>query len=592
MPCVKPVFSPLSQLAVKQVARYDYEIPRFLLLLVSHLPQIHGRRFCHSQSTLNLGRASMGLPGAGTAANGGGMAELLGRKSRYVRMDDVLPPDPEVEKEEGVGGGVRVRGGARRHVFFCSVFASLNHVLLGYDVGVMSGCIIFIQKDLHIDQVQQEVLVGCLSFISLLGSLAAGRTSDAIGRKRTIGLAAAIFQAGAAVMALAPSFAALMAGRLLAGVGIGFGLMVAPVYISEISPAALRGSLASLPEIFISFGILLGYVSNLAFAGLPDHVNWRVMLAAGILPSISVAYVLTVIPESPRWLVIQGRTGEARAVLLTVTDTEGEAQERLAEIEESARVTSAGKAVWREIMRPSPVIRRMLIAGLGVQFFQQATGIDALVYYSPTIFRDAGIATEGHLLAATVAVGLSKTIFIVIAILLVDHVGRKPLLLISTVGITACLAVLAATLSLLARGALPGGAAVALAIVTVCGFVAFFSVGIGPINMVLSSEIYPLRLRAQAVGLGLAVNRLTSGAVAMSFLSICNAASVAGAFTAFAAVSALSVAFVHWFVPETSGKTLEEIELLFGEAGGSRGVVELGDGEHLVHGRCEPDGRR
>ncbi|XP_048553671.1 probable polyol transporter 4 isoform X1 [Triticum urartu] len=529
----------------------------------------------------------MELRGAGTAANGGGMAGFLGRKSRYVRMDDVLPPDPEVEKEDGVGGGVRVRGGARRHVFLCSVFASLNHVLLGYDVGVMSGCIIFIQKDLHIDEVQQEVLVGCLSFISLLGSLAAGRTSDAIGRKRTIGLAAAIFQAGAAVMALAPSFAALMAGRLLAGIGIGFGLMVAPVYISEISPAALRGSLASLPEIFISFGILLGYVSNLAFAGLPDHVNWRVMLAAGILPSISVAYVLTVIPESPRWLVMQGRTGEARAVLLTVTETEGEAQERLAEIEESARVTSAGKAVWREIMRPSPVVRRMMLAGLGVQFFQQATGIDALVYYSPTIFRDAGIATEGHLLAATVAVGLSKTIFIVIAILLVDRVGRKPLLLISTVGITACLAVLAATLSLLSRGALPGGAAIALAILTVCGFVAFFSVGIGPINMVLSSEIYPLRLRAQAVGLGLAVNRLTSGAVAMSFLSICRAVSVAGAFTAFAAVSALSVAFVHWFVPETSGKTLEEIELLFGDAGGSGGEVEveLGDGEHLVHER-------
>ncbi|KAM3391391.1 hypothetical protein ACQJBY_012837 [Aegilops geniculata] len=448
----------------------------------------------------------------------------------------------------------------------------------------MSGCIIFIQKDLHIDEVQQELLVGCLSFISLLGSLAAGRTSDAIGRKRTIGLAAAIFQAGAAVMALAPSFAALMTGRLLAGVGIGFGLMVAPVYISEISPAALRGSLASLPEIFISFGILLGYVSNLAFAGLPDHVNWRVMLAAGILPSISVAYVLTVIPESPRWLVMQGRTGDARAVLVKVTETEEEAQERLAEIEESARVTSAGKAVWREIVGPSPVVRRMLLAGLGVQFFQQATGIDALVYYSPTIFRDAGIATEGHLLAATVAVGLSKTIFIVIAILLVDHVGRKPLLLISTVGITACLAVLAASLSLLARGALPGGAAVALAIVAVCGFVAFFSVGIGPINMVLSSEIYPLRLRAQAVGLGLAANRLTSGAVAMSFLSICRAASVAGAFTAFAAVSALSVAFVHWFVPETSGKTLEEIELLFGVAGGSGGVVELGDGEHLCTG--------
>jgi sugar porter (SP) family MFS transporter len=448
----------------------------------------------------------------------------------------------------------------------------------------MSGCIIFIQKDLHINEVQQEVLVGCLSFISLLGSLAAGRTSDAIGRKWTIGLAAAIFQVGAAVMTLAPSFAVLMAGRLLAGVGIGFGLMVAPVYISEISPASLRGSFASFPEIFISLGILLGYVSNLALAGLPDHINWRVMLAAGILPSISVAFVLTVIPESPRWLVMQGRTGDARAVLLKVTETEDEADERLAEIEDSARDTTADKAVWRELMRPSPVIRRMLVAGLGVQFFQQATGIDALVYYSPTIFRDAGIATEDQLLAATVAVGLSKTVFIVIAIALVDHVGRKPLLYVSTIGITACLATLAAALSLLARGALPGGVAIALAILTVCGFVAFFSVGIGPINMVLSSEIYPLRLRAQAVAAGLAVNRLTSGAVAMSFLSICRAVSVAGAFTAFAAVSALSVLFVHRFVPETSGKSLEQIESLFG-GDGSGGEVELGDGEHLVHKR-------
>uniref|UniRef100_A0ACD5YV81 Uncharacterized protein n=1 Tax=Avena sativa TaxID=4498 RepID=A0ACD5YV81_AVESA len=525
----------------------------------------------------------MGIPGAGVAANSGGMRGFLGRKSRYVRMDDVLPQ--EQEGMEAAAAGVHVHGGARRYVFFCSVFASLNHILLGYDVGVMSGCIIFIQKDLHINEVQQEVLVGCLSFISLLGSLAGGRTSDAIGRKWTIGLAAAIFQAGAAVMTLASSFTVLMAGRLLAGIGIGFGLMVAPVYISEISPAAMRGSFASFPEIFISLGILLGYVSNLAFAGLPDHINWRVMLAAGILPSISIAFVLMVIPESPRWLVMQGRTGDARAVLLKVTETGEEAEERLTEIVESARATVADKAVWRELMRPSPVTRRMLVAGLGVMFFQQATGIDALVYYSPTIFRDAGIASEGQLLAATVAVGLSKTVFIVVAIALVDHVGRKPLLYVSTIGITACLATLAATLSLLARGVLPGAVAIALAILTVCGFVTFFSVGIGPVNMVLSSEIYPLRLRAQAVAIGLAVNRLTSGAVAMSFLSICRALSVAGAFTVFAAISAVSVVFVHRFVPETSGKSLEQIESLFGGDGGGGGEVELGDGEHLVHKR-------
>lgn len=283
---------------------------------------------------------------------------------------------------------------------------------------------------------------------------------------------------------------------------------------------------------------------------------------------------------------MQSRTDEARAVLLKVTDSEDEAKERLAEIEAAAGVTTAekydGKTVWQELTRPSPVIRRMLITGLGIQCFQQITGIDALVYYSPTIFRDAGITTESQLLVATIAVGFFKTALIALAIVLIDRVGRKPLLYVSTVGMTVCLVVLAATLSLLAHGSVPKGVGVGIAILTVCGFVAFFSVGIGPICWVLSSEIFPLRLRAQAVALGAAVNRLTSGTVAMSFLSVCRAISVAGAFSAFAVISALSVVFVHRFVPETSGKTLEQIELMFGADGERRGEVELGDVEHLV----------
>lgn len=152
------------------------------------------------------------------------------------------------------------------------------------DVGVMSGAILFIQEDLKITEVQEEVLVGILSIISLLGSLAGGKTSDAIGRKWTIAFAAIVFQTGAAIMTLAPNFGTLMVGRLLAGVGIGFGIMIAPVYIAEISPTIARGSLTSFPEIFINLGILLGYVSNYAFSGLPAHISWRIMLGVGIVP--------------------------------------------------------------------------------------------------------------------------------------------------------------------------------------------------------------------------------------------------------------------------------------------------------------------
>lgn len=452
------------------------------------------------------------------------------------------------------------------------------------DVGVMSGAILFIQEDLKISEVQEEVLVGILSIISLLGSLAGGKTSDAVGRKWTIALATIIFQSGAAIMAFAPSFEVLMIGRLLAGVGIGFGVMIAPVYIAEISPSVVRGSLTSFPEIFVNLGILLGYVSNYTFSGMPVHINWRVMLGVGILPSIFMGVALFVIPESPRWLVMQNRIEEARLVLSKTNENEREVEERLAEIQLAAGLANSenyeAKAVWREILNPSPAVRRMLITGCGIQCFQQITGIDATVYYSPTIFKEAGIKGNAQLLAATVAVGFTKTMFILIAIFLIDGVGRKPLLYVSTIGMTVSLLTLSLTLLFMGDGKFGIG----LAILSVCGNVAFFSVGIGPVCWVLSSEIFPLRLRAQASALGAVGSRVSSGAVTMSFLSVSHAITVGGTFFLFAAISALSIAFVYTCVPETKGKSLEQIEMIFQNEGEwqQRGEVELGDIERLV----------
>ncbi|RZC83687.1 hypothetical protein C5167_046474 [Papaver somniferum] len=510
---------------------------------------------------------------------------VVSKMNKYQKMDKDDEFDDELEDSMIKLRQQHTRSSdTRKYVFACAVFASLNSVLLGYDVGVMSGAIIFIQEDLKITEVQQEVLVGILSIVSLLGSLGGGRTSDAIGRKWTMGLAAVIFQTGALVMTFAPSFAVLMIGRLLAGVGIGFGVMVAPVYIAEISPTIARGSLTSFPEIFINLGILLGYVSNYAFSGFSVHTGWRIMLGVGILPSVFIGFALFVIPESPRWLVLQNRVDEARAVLLKTNDNEAEVEERIAEILAAAGFGNADKteekAVWRELLDPSPSLRRMLITGFGIQCFQQITGIDATVYYSPTIFKDAGITDKTKLLAATVSVGFTKTIFILVAIILIDRVGRKPLLYVSTIGMTACLLALAFTLTVMGNGQV----GIALAILLVCGNVAFFSVGIGPVCWVLTSEIFPLRVRAQAAALGAVGNRLCSGLIAMSFLSVSRAITVGGTFFIFSLISAVSVAFVYKHVPETKGKSLEQIELLFqkGNEEWQRGEVELADVEHLV----------
>lgn len=522
----------------------------------------------------------MGLVGVQENGNGNGNGEeiseiSLGPKTKYIKMSS----DP-LEDDEGLQNK---RYEAKKYVFACAVFASLNSVLLGYDVGVMSGAIIFIQEDLKITEVQQEVLVGILSIISLLGSLAGGKTSDAIGRKWTIGLAAVIFQTGGAVMALAPSFKVLMIGRLMAGVGIGFGVMIAPVYIAEIAPAIARGSLTSFPEIFINFGILLGYISNYAFSKLPAHINWRIMLGVGLVPSVVIALALLVIPESPRWLVVQNRIEEARAVLLKINESEKEAEEKLQEIQVAAGAANAdkyeSKAVWKEIVCPTPPVRRMLITGCGIQCFQQITGIDTTVYYSPTIFKNAGITSNSELLAATVAVGFTKTLFILIAIFLIDKLGRKPLLYVSTIGMTVCLFSLSLSLAFLSHAKV----GIILAILAVCGNVASFSVGLGPICWVLSSEIFPLRLRAQASALGAVGSRVSSGAISMSFLSVSRAITVAGTFFVFGVISCCAVAFVHYCVPETKGTTLEEIEVLFKDKDDlQESEVEMEDAERLM----------
>jgi len=525
----------------------------------------------------------MGLVGGEENGNGERVGEFhIGSKNKYKRMDSDFVEEDLALYNDGMEM-TRKNSNSKKFVFLCAIFASLNSVLLGYDVGVMSGAILFIQEDLKISEVQEEVLVGILSIISLLGSLAAGKTSDAIGRKWTIAFAAIIFQTGAAVMTFAPNFRVLMIGRLFAGIGIGFGVMIAPVYIVEISPAIARGSLTSFPEIFVNLGILLGYVSNYAFSGLPPHISWRIMLGVGIFPSIFMGFALFVIPESPRWLVMQNRIEEAREVLLKTNESEREVEERLAEIQVAAGMANAekyeAKAVWHEILYPSPPVRRMLITGCGIQCFQQITGIDATVYYSPTIFKDAGIKGNTQLLAATVAVGFTKTIFILVATFLIDKVGRKPLLYVSTIGMTTCLIGLSLTLTFMGKEKIGIG----LAILAVCGNVAFFSVGIGPICWVMSSEIFPLRLRAQASALGAVGSRVSSGAVAMSFLSVSRAITVGGTFFVFAVFSAFSVAFVHTCVPETKGKTLEQIEMIFQNEGEwNRQELEMGDIQQLV----------
>ncbi|KAJ8749813.1 hypothetical protein K2173_013216 [Erythroxylum novogranatense] len=451
-----------------------------------------------------------------------------------------------------------------KYALAAAVLASTNSVLLGYDIGVMSGAVLYIKDDLKISSTQEEILIGSLNVCSLIGSIASGRTSDYIGRRYTILLAATTFLIGALLMGLAPSFLFLMAGRVVAGTGVGYSLMIAPVYASEISPTMTRGFLSSLPEVFINVGILLGYISNYTLSGLPDNLNWRLMLGLAAFPALAVALGVMVMPESPRWLVMKGRFGEAMQVLGKTSDTEEEAELRLSEMVKAGSNNWQEQGAWKELfLRPTRPIRRILVLAIGINFFMQASGNDAVIYYSPEVFRDAGIESRQQLVGITIIMGLAKTFFVLISALFLDHFGRRPLLLLGSSGMVISLAALGLGSKYLEQAYTNPEWAIALCMVAVCADVSFFSIGLGPITWVYSSEIFPTKLRAQGSGLAVSVNRLVSGIVSMSFLSISNHVSFGGTFLGFAGIMAVGTVFFYFFLPETKGKTLEEIGALF-----------------------------
>ncbi|XP_019457481.1 PREDICTED: polyol transporter 5-like isoform X2 [Lupinus angustifolius] len=431
----------------------------------------------------------------------------------------------------------------------------------------MSGAVIYITEDLNITQIQVELLVGCLNVFSLIGSIASGKTSDMIGRRYTIILAAATFLIGALLMGLAPSFPFLISGRVVAGIGVGYSLTIAPVYVAELSPTHTRGFLTSLPELFINVGILLGYISNYALSGLPSDLNWRLMLGLAAIPALAVALGVLAMPESPRWLVVKGRFEEARKVLIKTSENKGEAELRLKEISIAAAASSpssSGQGVWKELLvTPSKAVLRILIAAIGVNFFMQASGNDAVIYYSPEVFREAGIQSEKQLFGVTIIMGVVKTTFVFVSALFLDRFGRRPMLLLGSSGMAVSMFLLGLGCTFLNYSDEKPAWAITLCVVAVCAALSFFSIGLGPITWVYSSEIFPMRLRAQGSSVAISVNRLMSGIVSMTFLSISEAITFGGTFVVLAGVSVIATIFFYFFLPETKGKSLEEIEALF-----------------------------
>ncbi|XP_020216857.1 probable polyol transporter 6 [Cajanus cajan] len=486
-------------------------------------------------------------------------------------------------QQQSIENGIRENGDNHRRLnkyAFASVLAaSIVSSIFGYVTAVMSGALIFIQEDLQSSDLEIQLLVGMSHLCALPASLVAGSTSDYLGRRYTIILASIAFLLGSALMGYGPSYPILMIGNCIVGVGVAFALVVAPVYSTEISPPSSRGFFTSLPTLSLNSGFLLGYVLNYFFEKLPLRLGWRMMVAVPTVPSLALIILMLKLVESPRWLVMQGRIGDARKVLLLVSNTKEEAEKRLREIKgvvgidencaldivQVPKKTSSGKGALKELFcDASPPVRRILTAAIGLHLFLRLGGSAAILLYSPRVFERTGITNKSKLMLATVGIGVSKVVFSFISIFLSDKLGRRILLLVSACGLVVTMLGLGVFLTIVEHSKEKLFWASSVVVVVTYTFVAFMAIGVAPVTWVYSSEILPLRFRAQGLGVCVVVNRITTVAVVTSFISIYKAITMGGIFFLFTGVNVLALWFYYSFLPETKGRSLEDMVSIFG----------------------------
>ncbi|CAM9113165.1 unnamed protein product [Ectocarpus sp. 13 AM-2016] len=440
-------------------------------------------------------------------------------------------------------------------VYMSAFVSSLTSVLLGYDVGVISGAIKYIQEDFGLSTLQKAIIVSSLNLVAAGGGLIAGSVSDTLGRKRSIAAACLVFITGSIIKIAAQSFGVLLLGRIVTGIGVGCGFVVAPVYIAEITPPHIRGRLTSLTaDISINMGIVIGYLVAFGVASTveDDSGKWRTMLGISIVPPFIILSSLCLLPESPRWLLGKGREIEAFAVLCTIVPTGDVAKRELAEMKTIAGEEDSVKSSWSELMcTASPALKSTVLLGLGLGIAQQASGSEAAVYYSPSVLSDAGLKSDSAELGGNILVGLFKLGGEVFAYFLVDRTGRRPLFIASSSLVTFFLVFLGLTFS--------ASAPAWMTLSGLCLFMWSFSLGMGALTFLVAAEIFPLRYRGRGVSLTVCVNRLTSGLVALAFPLLERGFTAGGTFFLFSIFSVGTVWFYYTKIPETKDKTLEEI---------------------------------
>jgi sugar porter (SP) family MFS transporter len=434
-----------------------------------------------------------------------------------------------------------------RFVHVAALFAALGGLLFGYDTGVISGALIFIKRDFSLTTIAEEIVVSGVLLGATIGAIIGGRLADRFGRRRILLVTATIFGVGALASALSPSPAILIISRIALGVAIGLSSTTVPVYLAEVSPPDARGWIVSLFQLAVTAGIVSAYLVDYAFASVG---GWRWMLGLAVAPALVFGAGMFFLPETPRWLIRSGHHEIARSVLLRIRDN-FDVDLEITEIQTSL-AHQEQRGTWADLLHRH--IRPALIVGLGLAVFQQITGINTVIYYAPKILQSAGFASASGAILATVGVGVVNFAMTIVAMLLVDRAGRRPLLLVGIAGMIVTLAILAfsfhATSTNLAW----------IAVICLMGYVASFAISLGPIFWLLIAEIYPLKVRGLAEGTAATFNWGSNLIVSLTFLTLLEKLGPSSTFALYAFASVASWLFVYYIVPETKDRTLEQIE--------------------------------
>ena len=458
-----------------------------------------------------------------------------------------------------------------RYTIRVALIVALGGFLMGFDASVISGVVGFIGPEFELSNIQVGWAVASLTLTSTLAMMMAGPISDRFGRRPVLKVAAVLFTLSAIASAIAPDYLTLVIARMLGGFGVGAALIIAPMYIAEIAPADQRGRMVSFNQLNIVIGISVAYFSNFLILSLGQSDlawaqslrladwNWRWMLGVEALPAILYFLALFSVPESPRWLLMRGKAEEALKIFTRVSG-KVKAEADIKTVQDSLDAEAhLEKGSLKELFLP--VMRLVLTIGIVIAILQQITGINSVFFYAPMIFEQSGIGTDAAFMQA-VLVGIVNLVATVVAILLIDKLGRRPLMLAGLMVIASSMLLLAYSFYSANYG--PGGELIdmnsTLVLIGILSFVAGFGISLGPVMWVLFSELFPNRIRGIAISFCGLINSSVSFIVQLVFPWELENFGPSATFLIYGSFAIIGLIFVMRILPETKGRSLEELE--------------------------------